>query len=170
MMQEKHRRKPRQPRFLLWMEIAGAGIVLLVLFLLLKPSGDAPYQFMQAMEHPIDVMGDRSGRWFYYGPERMAGTAPQIAATIRRELLPLGFTEDTSAKPWFRFVKGNREVIVCNHDEIAADASLTDSTVFHSTLPNQPGRSLAPVVWLHQPGTDATGVAAFQVKKFLLRW
>ncbi len=170
MMQEETSRKPRRVRFLPWLLIAGGVIGLLMLFLLLKPSGDVPYQFMQTIDHPISVMGDHSGRWFYYGPGRMKGSATQIAAGIRKELLPLGFTEDTTGKPWFRFVNGNREVIVCNHDEIAANSSLTSTQVVHETPSASPPRVLYPVVWVHQPGTDMTGLAVFQVKKLLLRW
>ena len=170
MIQEETSRKSRRGRFLFWLLIAGGVIGLSLLFLLMKPSGDVPYRFMSAIDHPIEVMGDRSGRWFYYGPGRMKGSAAQIAAGVRKELLPLGFTEDTGGKPWFRFVNGNREVIVCNHDEIAANASLTDAKVFHETFARPPLSVLYPVVWVHQPGTDMTGVAAFQVKKLLLRW
>lgn len=169
MMQEKTGRKSHRVRFLPWLLVAAGVLGIPVLFLLLKPSADVTYRFMTA-DHPIDVMGDRSGRWFFYGTARTNGGAPQIAAAVRKELLPLGFTEDAANKPWFRFVKGNREVIVCNHDEIAATPSLTDVQVFHETVSRTPLSVLDPVVWVHQPGPDLTGVAAFQIKKLLLRW
>src|SRR5258708_7230795 len=66
------------------------------------------YSFI-TVDHPIDVMNDASGRWFYYSiftPDPTKGTVTELAATVRNELLPLGFTEDLANKPWFRFVKG----------------------------------------------------------------
>ena len=96
-MREKQSGKTHRGRLLVGMQIAGAAMAVLLLFALLKPSGDVTYRFMTA-DHPIDVMADRSGRWFYYS-QWPNGRTPQLAAAVRKELLPQGFTEDTANKP-----------------------------------------------------------------------
>ena len=93
-MREKQSGKSSRARFLIGMQIAGVAIAVLLLFLILKPSGDVTYRFMTA-DHPIDVMTDRTGRWFYYS-QWPKGATPQLAANVRKELLPLGFAEDTT--------------------------------------------------------------------------
>src|ERR1041385_5262652 len=64
----------------------------------------ASYRFITA-SHPIDVMNDGSGRWYYFMVDGSKGGVPAVAAEARKELLAQGFTEDTSNKPWNRFVK-----------------------------------------------------------------
>src|SRR5438045_1386494 len=99
------------------------------------------------------------------------GTVTQVANRAREELLPLGFREDLSSKPWFRFVKGAREVIVCKHDEIATyPRSLLEAGVIHGTSIGVPGTVDCPVLWVYEPGRDAFGVAAFQLRKLVFRW
>src|SRR5438045_2248796 len=97
-----------------WFLIAAAACAGIVALLIPQPPPTA-YRFITA-DHPISVELDRNGRWFYYMADGR-GTVTQVANGVREELLPLGFREDFSSKPWFRFVKGSREVIVCNHDE-----------------------------------------------------
>jgi hypothetical protein len=129
-----------------------------------------PYPFITE-DHPIDVMSDGTGRWYYYMTDPAKGSAPVLAATVRKELQHQGFTEDTTNKPWFRFVKGAREVIVCNHDEIAANhTSLTSAIVFHGWRVGTKQGQQWPVLWVHEPGRDTAGVAAFKVKKLVYRW
>src|SRR5258708_39105828 len=93
------------------------------------------------------------------------GSAPVLAVTVRKELLPQGFAEDTANKPWFRFVKGAREVIVCNHDEIMTfQTSPTNATVHHERQVGNQQSQVSPVLWVHEPGRATAAVAAFQVK------
>src|SRR5262249_26232863 len=121
--------------------------------------------------HPIDVMNDGSGRWFYYQADIANGAAPVLAAAVRKELLPLGFTEDLANKPWFRFVKGAREVIVCNHDEImTAATSATNATVHHGLIVGARKGTAWPVLWVHEPGRDNAEVAMFKIKKLVMQW
>ncbi len=161
--------KPRRFRTLLWLSLAALIFVCAVFLIASKPSSDYHYSFLTA-DHPIDVISDARGRWFYYMPAPVTGGAPKLADSVRNELLPLGFTEDLSNKPWFRFVKGDREVIVCNHDEIATDGSVSNTHVIHETRPAVPQSTKYAVVWIHQPGSNSSGVAAFQIKKLVFRW
>lgn len=159
---------PRRFRLVFWLLMAMLTVGMTTLFLSPPPRGDSKYGFVT--DHPIEVMSDSSGRWFFYGPAPVTGGTPQIAATVRKELLPQGFKEDVSCKPWFRFVKGSREVIVCNHNEIAWNPVSPNIGVIHENPPKTPGSTLWPALWVHQPGSDTTGVAAFQVKKLVMRW
>jgi hypothetical protein len=121
--------------------------------------------------HPIDVMNDGTGRWFYYQADTAQGAAPALAAAVRKELLPQGFTEDLANKPWFRFVKGAREVVVCNHDEIMTiGLSATSASVHHERIPGKRQGPAWPVLWVHEPGRDTTEVSIFKVKKLLFQW
>ena len=161
-----HTTQPYRFPILIWLLFALLAVGVAAFFA--PPKNNAQfyqYGFLPA-DHPIDVVSDQSGRWFYYFMDRLPGGVPRLAAQVRQELLPQGFTEDTSSRPWFRFVKGNREVIVCNHDEIGWNAP----RLVHSPSVIQAGRILWPVLWVHQPGADPSGVARFQVKKLLLRW
>jgi len=126
---------------------------------------DDRYAFFQA-DHPIDVISSQGGRWFYYMPDQAMGNKATLANAARRELLEKGFTEDTSNKPWFHFVNGEREVIVCNHEEIATNGS----QIIHGMNQVPPQSHEFVVVWVRQPGSDDASVAWFQVKKFFLRW
>jgi hypothetical protein len=128
------------------------------------------YGFITA-GHPIDVMNDASGRWFFYQADPAKGAAPVLAAAVRKELLPLGFTEDLANQPWFRFVKGAREVIVCNHDEIMTnETSPTSAAVYHERVVRRKGEPAWPVLWVHEPGRDTAAVSAFKIKKLVFQW
>ena len=131
-------------------------------------STDRSYTFT-ASEHPIDVMGNGAGRWFYYMPTPVAGGTARFAANVRRELLPQGYVEDTNSGPWHRFVKGGREVIVCNFDEIAFNGSFFDGAIAHEK-PYLDPHTPYTVVWVRQTGADPIGVACFQVEKLVFRW
>ena len=172
-MDAEHPNRKRRP----WM--AAFWVLLIVLLAVVTGMVAVPfrpptaYRFI-TVDHPIDVMNDASGRWFYYSffdPDPTKGTVTALAAAVRKELLPQGFAEDTANKPWFRFVKGAREVIVCNHDEIAANhTSLTSAIVFHGWRVGTKQGQQWPVIWVHEPGRDTAGVAAFMVKKLVYRW
>src|SRR5262245_3738560 len=148
--------------------VAALAIVIAVLLVPFRPP--TAYRFITA-GHPIDVMNDGTGRWFYYMPDPPNGGAPGLAQTVRKELLPNGFTEDKGNAPWFRFVKGSSEVIVCNHDEImTVGTSATGATVQHESIKIARQGTKWPVLWVHEPGSDTASVAAFKVKKLLLGW
>jgi len=162
-------RKRRHWMTALWVSFT-ACIALVTAMVAVPFKPPTAYPFIK-VDHPIDVMNDHSGRWFYYQADTGQGSAPVLAAAVRKELLPQGFTEDTANKPWFRFVKGAREVIVCNHDEIAANhTSLISAVVFHGWRAGTPQGQQWAVLWVHEPGRDAAGVAAFMAKKLVYRW
>ena len=150
---------------------ASAAAVMVGIAVLMVPfRPPTAYRFI-TVDHPINEMNDGSGRWFYYMTDPAKGAAPVLAAAVRSELLPLGFTEDLGNKPWFRFVKGAREVIVCNHDEIMTYAtSATNATVHHESVLGTARAPKCPVLWVHEPGRDTAAVAAFKVKKLIMQW
>lgn len=164
---QKNRRRSRLQVVLALAAVFAA----LITVVLLLPTNSTGYRFI-TVGHPISVMSDTTGRWFYYSADQLSGDAPTLAATVRRELEPLGFVEDATNKPWFRFVNGDREVIVCYHHEIATmPTSLLGVNVIHERLPPaQQPKEKWTVVWVHEPGPDPLGVAAFQVKKRVFGW
>src|SRR5437867_10985781 len=93
--------------------VAIAAVLMAAIAMIMVPFRPPTAYGFITVGHPFDVMNDGSGRWFYYQADPANGAAPVLAAAVRKELLPLGFTEDTANRPWFRFVKGARKVIVC---------------------------------------------------------
>src|SRR5688500_12798440 len=96
------------------------GLVLLILagtaiVLLMEPT-DRSYRFV-TVDHPVNIWSEKGDRCAYFSIGK--GKTEELASKARGELLPLGFTEDKSQAPWFRFVKGNQEVIVCRHADFA---------------------------------------------------
>jgi hypothetical protein len=64
----------------------------------------------------VDTWLEGKNKWSYYmldNGERIGS----LAKKARAELLPLGFAEDSSRRPWIRFVKGNEEIVLCYHNE-----------------------------------------------------
>lgn len=127
------------------------------------------YAFIKS-DHPVDQMLSGKGEWTYYFE---GGDPAKKAAEARAELIPAGFTEDTSQKPWFVFKKGDQEVIVCSHDQIEEDGS-----IFHAKLaPERPHPfpagyvpTPAAVVYVHAPGGNTSSLVVFQIKKLALGW
>jgi hypothetical protein len=143
---------------------------LLLPWLLMPVNSDSLYPFIRAA-HPIDAGSDVGGRWFYYMPASGAMTPSQLAAVARADLVPRGFKEDTTKRPWFRFVNGGHEVIVCNHDQIAtAPTSLLGWRVFHAPSLPAVRRQNWPVVWVREPGPNAAAILRFKAQKFVLGW
>lgn len=155
-----------QPR--LWLPLTIVSLLLAAALATFGTTADCEYTFTRGT-HPIDVMGNGDGRWFYYMPDCPAGGAAQTAGEVRGELLPLGFREDTRSGPWYRFVQGGREVIVCYHDEIATTGGFINSAVIHE-MPSAEPHSKDVVVWVRQAGSEPLGVAWFQAEKLLFRW
>src|SRR5437899_8585369 len=94
--------------------VAAAALFMAGIAMVIVPFGPPTAFGFIRVNHPIDEMNDSTGRWFYYQADPAQGAAPALAAVVRKELLPLGYTEDIVNKPWFLFWKGAREVIVCN--------------------------------------------------------
>ncbi|MEA2554221.1 MAG: hypothetical protein QOJ65_2397 [Fimbriimonadaceae bacterium] len=148
-------------------------IVLVVLvastaYAILKPVANR-YRFIR-VSHPVSMMLDDTGKWTYYS---LSTPAEEVARQARAELLAEGFQESTNDKPWFRFSKGDREVIVCNHDEIMTVADRRRSTLRHSHWPKSLGAPKPQawgVVWVHEPGGNPAQLAVFNVKRLVLGW
>lgn len=126
------------------------------------------YKFIQS-DHPVDMWRDGADKWSYYSIGK--GTTAELATTVRTELGKEGFTEDKTHKPWYRFVKGDREVVVCNHDEFAVNGGLGAGKLSPSRSPGG-----APVVakWpcvlvKNGPGTSEP-LFTFKIKKLVHGW
>lgn len=115
------------------------------------------------------MISDKSGHWTYYslGPKE---PVPVLVQKARVELSAAGFTEDITRKPWYRFSKGDREVIICNHHEIAVEHTGGVARLFNSPKLKVPPKEPWPVVWVREPGQDRAGVAIFQLQKTVLLW
>lgn len=123
------------------------------------------YRFV-TVDHPVDMWQDGSDKWAYFSLGM--GKTTDVASEARKELTALGFAEDVTSRPWFRFVKGNVEVVVCNHYEFAVNGS---TLVANSSGPPS---GATPDQWpcvlvKNGPGTDAS-LSAFQVKKLIHGW
>lgn len=108
------------------------------------------------------VMEVLSGvRWTSYTfdeePQSVIGPA-------RRELLAKGFKEDFTERPWFKFRKGNKEVIICAMGELGVDAG-SHGKLVHVKPTTKHKRAYA-FVWLGNPGSQVQ-LVAFEVKKFI---
>ena len=129
------------------------------------------YRFIHA-DHPIDMVYAKDGQWLYYFE---GGEPKDVADRARKDLIPSGYVEDTAHKPWFHFVKGDREVIVCNHDQIGtiSDSSGTSTLMVPPPIPTPRGYNSAgqAVIWVRTPGRgSAAKMTFFQLKKLILRW
>ena len=135
-----------------------------------KVFGPAPrsYAFIP-VDHPVDMVQDDTSKWSYYsiGEE---GATEKFAAKARAELIPQGFSEDTTQRPWFRFVKGNQEVVVCNHHEFSQTNSSSGSTFVQEKRVAHTGSKGWPCVLVKNgPGTE-TPLKLFTIQKFVRLW
>lgn len=123
------------------------------------------YGFIK-VDHPVDMWNDGRDRWAYYsiGSEDVA----KLAQDARTELLPLGFKEETSMKPWFRFLNGTQEVIVCAHDEIELNGSKLAPHRKYTGMP-KPTRKWAVVHVKNGPGSRAP-LISFKALKLVHGW
>lgn len=143
-----------------------AAIIVVAVIGAIKLGAPQPksYSFV-TVDHPVDMWQDGKDKWAYYSIGN--GTTKDLAGTVRADLKAQGFTEDSTQKPWYRFVKNDREVVVCNHNEFSLCGS--------QLMP--PGKMKVPVPatqWpcilvKNGPGTD-TSVGFFQVKKLVRGW
>jgi hypothetical protein len=128
-----------------------------------------PYHFMKS-GHPIDMVMVKGGHWFYYFE---GGLPAEVATNARAELKSQGFAEDSTHRPWYHFSKGDKEVIVCNFDEIGTRIDKSGTSLF--VMPKMPtpkgyDPSRNAVVWVHERGGSQFQHACFTVKKTALLW
>ncbi len=166
MSEEPISSRARGARRLWWLALLLPAMLIVHMLVLgaLRPR----YPFLHT-GHLIDVVSDASGHWYYYLPEWPEGSVDQLAAEVKADLLARGFVEDKSQKPWYRFVKGDREVVVCYHCEIATIPSATGQQVVHGTWP--PSLGAPPrnaVIWCREPGDGRNEAFLFQIEKKLL--
>ena len=93
---------------------AFSTVALLVVFFIVgvgAPPGPS-FSFV-TVDHPVDMWQDGTDRWAYFSWGQ--GNVGEVANRARKELLPQGFKEDFSEKPWFRFIKDRVEVVICSH-------------------------------------------------------
>ena len=133
--------------------------------LLLEPT-DGSYRFV-TVDHPVDMWSDGGDRWAYFFVG--VGKPADLAVKARAELLPLGFTEDKSMTPWFRFVKDKQEVIVCRHGEFAVNRTTAGGTLTKGRRPAGSINDSQCVLVKNGPGTKGTAMS-FELKKLIYGW
>jgi hypothetical protein len=132
-----------------------------------QPPGRS-YSFIP-MDHAVSMLQDGKDRWSYYNWGIVAVST--VAEQARKELVPLGFREDSSQRPWFRFIKSNQEVIVCDHSEFYFNGSKP----MISKPPPGPNPGSTPygmspsVLVKNGPGTEGS-MLGFQVRKLIHGW
>jgi hypothetical protein len=164
--------KPRSKRQWTIFTVVPLGLIFAMAIgaVLLPSQPERRYSFIRA-DHPIDVGSDGNGRWFYYMPDAGGQTPAQLASTVRADLMAMGFVEDMTNRPWFRFANGGREVIVCNHDEIATmPRSLLGWRVIHQKPLPAAQRQRWPVIWVHEPGENTVAIIRFKFQKVVRGW
>jgi hypothetical protein len=120
-----------------------------------------PYRFIKT-DHPIDMLMDKTGRRVYYG---FQGKPQDTVPAAREELIAQGFKEDFANRPWYRFAKGNDEVILCASDEIA----VMGDKLIHMKGAKPNGFHYA-TVWIHEKGRKPLQFWSFKIKKTILFW
>ena len=115
------------------------------------------------VDHPVDIWHDGTERWAYFSLG--SSTTAKVAERARSELLAQGYREDHSKKPWIRFIKEDREVVICNHNEFEVNGNkLAVQKRKHS------GTSVWPCV-LVKNGPGTTGALwVFKAKKLIHGW
>lgn len=141
-----------------------AAVALAPFFYGLVQPHEPSYRFV-TVDHPIDMWRYKCDTWAYYGVRN--GKIEDLLKEARAELLPRGYTEDASKKPWRRFIKGKSEVVICYHDQFAVE----DNRLVQSTL--RGARSTPSdyncVLVKNGPGTEES-LPLFQVKKLIHGW
>lgn len=123
-----------------------------------------PFAFIKS-DHPVSIVTDDDGRWFYYD---FQGKPSYIIASVRQELTAKGYKEDFSNRPWYRFTNGKQEVIVCDSDEIALSAKDKGKPIHFQQKP--PAENDYIDVWVKEPGKSSFQTEAFRIKKTILGW
>ena len=158
----------RTKRLVGWSVLLAAALMVVVAAAALASPTPRSYRFV-TVDHPVDMWKDGQDTWAYYAAGH--GTLGQFAEEVRSFLTAQGFTEDATHKPWFRFVKGNVEVVLCDHSEFAVNGARGDMklTAVTPEVEVGPRRECPCVLVKNGQGTD-TSVLAFQVKKLFFRW
>ncbi len=115
--------------------------------------------------HAIEMWNVGGDRWAYFGGNNGSSTA--FANVARVELVERGFTEDHKSSPWYRFVKGNQEVVVCDHNEFEVNGRTAPQ--LSRMIGNSPPQYYPCVLVKNGPGTRES-LVAFQIKKLIFRW
>ncbi len=121
--------RSRRARNVAYGFIACLLVVILVSSITVRGTSYRPLYGFAKAQHPVEMWDGPDGRWGYY----FIGSKPvkDLAESARAELLPLGFSEDRSQAPWVCFVKGNEEVILCNHDEFGVTRGKVEHVKAH---------------------------------------
>lgn len=112
------------------------------------------------------MWGKGGDKWAYFGVEN--GDIAPFVKDARAELLAQGYAEDTKSKPWFRFVKGGIQVVVCYHDQFAVEGD----NLVHSTVRGARGRPPSDFICVlvkNGPGTEMS-FPVFKAKKLVHGW
>jgi len=144
------------------------GVFIIAAGVTLAKPVERSYSFI-SVDHPVDMWKDGKDKWSYYSIGE--GTKKDLAARVRKDLGSQGFVEDKSQKVWARFVRGNKEVVVCNHDEFAVNGGpFGGKPVLSPTLGKYKSGSQWPCVLVKNgPGTSEP-IELFQVKKIVHGW
>ena len=125
------------------------------------------YRFV-GTDHPVDMWTAGADRWAYFGANGL-GSSASMAEKARVTLAPMGFIEDVTQRPWYRFVKGREEVIVCDHSEygVGRDGQ-GNPTVEHANISEGPKNY--PIMLVKNGLGSHASPAVFRIKKALLGW
>jgi hypothetical protein len=153
-----------------WPKVVGAavGIIVCAIALLGMARPDRAFSFVTE-DHPVDTWADGGDKWAYFSE---GGTVPALLPKARRELLGLGYVEDTTQRPWYRFVHGSKEVVICNHHEFEVNGTGLGSSKLAKPRPRT--GSLPPNPWVcvlvkNGPGTSMN-LTAFEIHKLIRGW
>ncbi len=166
LMAEPSVERPRSPFRLILISVLLALVVLAGISMIgTQGAVRKSYGFIK-VDHPVDMWDDGRDRWAYFsiGSEDVA----KLAQDARAELLPLGFKEETRMKPWFRFLNGTQEVIVCSHDEIELNGTKLAPQRKYTGMP-KPAKKWAVVHVKNGPGSRAP-LISFKALKLLHGW
>ena len=166
-MDETEGKEKRKP--IGWIVLGAAlFIVAAALTVLLLEPTERSYRFV-TVDHPVNMWSDGSDRWAYFFVG--FGKPADLAAKARAELIPLGFLEDKSQAPWFRFENGSQEVIVCRHGEFAVDTLPGGGKLTKGRYPpgSPPMADSQCVLVKNGPGTKGSAMS-FQLKKLIHGW
>ena len=126
------------------------------------------YNFI-TIDHPAELLGNPSNKWevFYFANSSLE----KFADSARSELVPQGYTEDKSMRPWVQFRKGNQEVIVCYFFDVSVGTSkgYSGPKPIARVMPFTPAKQDV-LVWVKNGPSFNMPFQLYNLKKFLRRW
>ena len=134
-------------------------------FVLTRP---VPRSFDFVPDHPIALWSSGKDRWAYYMVD--LGEPSALAHRVRPALLAEGFHEDVSKRPWFHFVKGDREVIVCDHQEFGTRPMPNGDQTLLVASKGMPGQGRSQCVLVKNGWESREPLALFRLKKTIFLW